>query len=321
MIQRVAGYFLCSATLSFMMPHFTKASTPSSFKSLIKPTKKVIKSQSKNSAEQSSGISERVKKIRKMALEQLNQGKRSTALQGIHKSFSTAMDLSPQEKKILRELSKEVAIRFLSDKGQRLYESGLSRLALNPAQAVIQFDEAQKTEDNNLLIVLAKTRALLFQENFEAAENLLNTTLKENIVLAEIKEMLLELAIFKNNLESISTFIKEKKMDQGLTLANQKIALALLDYHSNNESAALYLLNEASQLDKKNPAPPYLIWKIKKNSFEKDQSAKDFLKRCRVHTSLLNRGLLPLGGVCYHANDVEIYLKNRGSEVLNEEVL
>lgn len=226
---------------------------------------------------------------------------------------STTIKTTDREE--LNEAIKETATRFLTDKGQRSFELGISELPLQSQMALTHFREAQTLEDGNTQISEAIVRGLLAADDCKGAQKEMATLLPYNAIFAQIIELEVQLAWCLEDVAEVEALTKRKPLDQKLNSNVLKVASAWLKWRQNENDKAMVLLREAVAADSKNPAVLYWLWKIEKDQdLDAQAAATAFAKRCRNSEAAFRRRSSPMIEMCLHLSEVEAYLKAKGAE-------
>lgn len=224
-------------------------------------------------------------------------------------------NLKAEEKEELNEALKDVATRFLTDKGQRSFELGISQLPLQANSALTHLREAEALEDGNFQILEAMLRASLAAEDCKAALKLLPKLTPLSAVMPQILELELQAYWCLERNEDVELLLKRKALESKLSLTMQKVASAWLKWKNQESDKAIAGLREAAASDAKNPAILYWLWRIEKEQeMDAQAAALAFSKRCRGYEAEFRRHSSSMIEMCLHLPAVEAYLKAKGAE-------
>ncbi|MGE0762909.1 MAG: tetratricopeptide repeat protein [Bdellovibrionales bacterium] len=254
------------------------------------------------------------KDVLAQAQELLLNKKRNEALQKLQQ-LRAQNSLKPTEREELNEATKEIATRFLTDKGQRSYELGLSRLPAQAATALTHLRAAELLEDGNAQIQEAVVRALLANEDCKTAAKEAAVLQSLSAVFSQLQELQMQIAWCLDDAAEVESLLKRKAAENRLTPHLQKLAAAWLKWRQKDPERAVTLLREVVATDPKNPAALYWLWRVQKEQdLDAQAAAAAFTKRCRLYEVEFRRRTSPMIEMCLHFNEVEAYLKAKGAE-------
>jgi hypothetical protein len=224
-------------------------------------------------------------------------------------------NLKANEKTELNEALVEISTRFLSDKGQRLYELGLSKLPSQPAEAISTLKLAEKEENGNIQIALSLARAQFIAEDCQAAKKTLIPLLEGAALTGETHELLLLVYFCLDDAEAIEALLKKKTNEFRMPPLELKLAQGWLRRRAKEYERARSFLREAHQIDGQNPAVLYWTWRIEKDlSLDTQPAGDSYVTRCRGKEADVRRHLAPMIEGCLKLSEVEADLKQRASE-------
>ena len=231
----------------------------------------------------------------------------------------TAGGMKATEREELNESLKESATRFLTDKGQRSFELGISELPMQATIALTHFREAQTFEDGNVQIKEALVRGLMAAEDCKSARKEMEQLAPLASALPQLVELELEVAWCLDDVTEVENLIKRKASEQKPSPQLLKLATAWLKWRQNEAERSILLLREVIAVESKNPAALYWLWVIQKEqNLDAQAAATAFSKRCRNHEVEFRRRSSPMIEMCLHLNEVEAYLKTKGAENADE---
>ncbi len=223
--------------------------------------------------------------------------------------------LKPEERDELNETLKDVATRFLTDKGQRGYELGISQLPGQAASALNHLREVESVESGNLRIQIAILRAHLAGDDCRSAARMVPMLSSLFWVFPKLNELEMQLAWCLEKSDDIQELLKRKTNETKLSPALQKTASAWLKWRDKENDKALALLREAAMAEPANPAILYWLWRVEKDQGADAQAAATaFSKRCRNYEAEYRRHSGSMIEMCLHRSEVEAYLKAKGTE-------
>jgi len=133
---------------------------------------------------------------------------RQAALKVLNKAIEAAAPpLKGRAKLIETELS--IGKVFVTDKGQRLYESGQSAMFDNPDSALTQYKEALTLEDNNILLLDSVAQVQLAKQDCTGAASTLHDTRLYYPYAAEPALLELRTMICLKNFEGLREKIRQ----------------------------------------------------------------------------------------------------------------
>lgn len=229
--------------------------------------------------------------------------------------------LSPAEKEEWLDSEKDMATRFFSDKGQKLYEQGLSQLMDQPQLAYGSLTEAQKIEQSHALVAIAQIRAKYALEDCSAAKKILDDEdVPFQVLGAESAELRLLIGICLKDGAEIEALLKRKGSENPLSAIMQKLAAAWLKYQEEDAEKAELLLREARALDPQSLAVLYFgaKWSLGSNVKRKNEGEK-FLQRCKDSAQSVRRRTISMAELCYRRADLESELKKIPVDATPEE--
>jgi hypothetical protein len=208
------------------------------------------------------------------------------------------------------EALKEVAERFLTDKGQRSYELGLSQLPRNLAIAEKHFQAAQEMENGNLLVELGLIRNHIFQDQCQLARQRITGIKALQIISPTLVELELQIQWCLEDIQSIPS--------PRLSGALQKIHQAWLKWRNKEFDLAYKLAKDAIALEPKNPAVLFWLWKVQKDlNTSALATAEAFVDRCRSGDAEIRRRASSMIEFCLRSSEVESYLNSLGRDNQN----
>lgn len=229
--------------------------------------------------------------------------------------------LGPTEKEEWLEAEKVMATRFFSDKGQKLYEQGLSQLMDQPQLALGSLNEAQKIEQSHVLVAIAQIRAKYATEDCSAAKKILDDEdVPFQVLGSESAELRLLVGICLKDSAVVEALLKRNSSENPLSAVMQKLAAAWLKYLEEESEKAEALLKEARALESQNLAVLYFgaKWPLGSNMKSKDEGEK-FLQRCKDFAQSVRRRTISMAELCYRRAEIENELKKIPIDATPEE--
>jgi hypothetical protein len=240
---------------------------------------------------------------------------RQAALKILLQARQTNAPSKGPERDELNEAFKDAATRFLTDKGQRSFELGISQLPAHSSSALTHLREAEATEDGNAQVQEAIVRSQIAAEDCKGAAKTLQELKDFAIALPQIPELELQVGWCTEDLSGVELLIKRKAPETKLTVSLSKVANAWVKWRQSEPEKALSLLREVVATDSRNPAVLYWLWKIEAAQDQDAQAAAAaFAKRCRNHEAEFRRRSSSMIEMCLHITEVEAYLKSKGAE-------
>lgn len=236
--------------------------------------------------------------------------KRQEALQNLVK-FKQQKIRSTKEIKALNGAIVEIAERFLTERGQKLFELGISHIPAQPKEALESLTAAKKIEEGNSLIAISLGKAYLILERCAEARQEWESVEDLSGSIDAVHELAIHLGWCGKDEKFISEYISKRP---NLSPTITKVAQGWLKQKEKNTISAIALFQEAVHLNTKNVAGWYWLWQAKTTAKETaEEPTAQFIKNCRL-SRRNGFSQLIFSEFCFHLVEIEAYQKTLTSQ-------
>lgn len=210
----------------------------------------------------------------------------------------------------LRETAENLATLFLTDKGQKLFETGRARLFENPKEALMRFQEARPLEAGNLNVELSIARAqILLQDCSGAAKTLLDAE-DMGYAAPDWWSLTANALLCSKNTAQLETHLNSWQ-------SNFKWAPLTINFYVGRFELA-HNPSSLSEIQKSDASHPLSLYVRYKYSVEQGQSAlkeaRGYLSKCQKMTADTKRKIMNSPEICLHLEEVEAYVNEQTKE-------
>ena len=262
------------------------------------------------SASAKTGVTQTIEQAQAM----LVQNHRIEALNHLSTALA-ASGLLPADRRRLLEVQEQIATRFVTDAGQKVFELAQTQLFANPQQALRRLKEAEALEPGNLAIGLATVRAHLLREACDDAQKAIDDLQVLKITNNSVAELTLSALNCSEKYDELAKVLTRFSVSLKGSAALIKLTQARSQLKNGETQKALDLLREGLVLDTQFPLNLYWFWKVsQKLGEEADGRAEEYVRLCKSPTPQLRRKYLNSPEICLRITEVEAYLKTRPAE-------
>ncbi len=228
-----------------------------------------------------------------------------------------AMQKEKQGAPAYRELAdalRELSARFLTDRGQKLFELGETLSLQNPKGAADRYREALSVEDKNAQILLALSVALLAQQKCGDAEKTLADAISENPGFWEAQLLMAPtLLCLEKGTEFSTQLARMEKMD-GIPKWWVKYFRARYLLSEEQPLAARALLENVRSEEKSFPESYYLLWSSEKESLPPPMlMAQKYVSICKNLSTKMRAQFKYEPNLCRESEKVDVWLKSHST--------
>lgn len=206
----------------------------------------------------------------------------------------------------------EVSTVFYTDKGQQLFELGLSLKQMDPALAQAKLNEALRAEPEHLLILIELVRLQVALNDCDSALKQVQKIREKNPYFEDSRLAFAQAALCAGKL---SEFLSERKQQDDKRRSKDVFWLILDVEHGFKTGAfdrGLEIAQQLQKLDMQFPELYYWNWKLFKEKKLASQSLEAGQKYLAVCKSLTPKALRSYGAeprVCRRVTEVESEVK------------
>jgi tetratricopeptide (TPR) repeat protein len=232
----------------------------------------------------------------------LLEGHRTRAVEMLVKSIKK--ETQPRQKAKLSAALSSISQQFLTEKGQRLYEAGLTLQKPNPQMAMQRFTEAAAEEDANVLVTLGLAQTLILQKKCQEAKTAIDNAMAVNPIDYELLDLRFRANFCLGDRESANQDLRvlEKTDFPAWRLRWLRGQLMLADGTPGSQS----IIEQVAKEMPKFPEPFFVLWRWPKLNIEqRDEFGKKYVATCK---SLSVRGRQDFRfepELCLHSEEVQ----------------
>lgn len=240
--------------------------------------------------------------------------KRSLATQVLRDALLKEKTGTPTHKE-LSDTLREMSMRFLTDRGQKLFELGETLSQQNPKGAADRYREALAVEDNNTQALLALGLVLLAQQKCEEAEKPLNDAILEYPGYWEAQLLLAPTLLCLERTQEFSTQLSKLEKMEGVPKWWVKYYRARFLFNEEQPLAAKALFENIRTEEKSFPESYYWIWSLEKDSVPPLQSsAQRYVRICKNLSSKIRGQFKYEPNLCRETEKVDVWLKAHSAQ-------
>ena len=214
----------------------------------------------------------------------------------------------------LAEMLKDLSSRFLTDRGQKLFELGETLSLQNPKGAADRYLEALSVEDKNTQILFALSLALLAQQKCGEAEKTLTDATFENPGFWEAQLLLAPtLLCLEKGGDFSAQLVRMEKVE---TMPKWWIKYFRARYLLSEEQplAARALLESIRTEEKSFPESYFQLWTIEKDSQPPPMlMAQKYVGLCKNLSPKTRAQFKFEPNLCREAEKVDVWLKSHST--------
>lgn len=215
----------------------------------------------------------------------------------------------------LADTLRELSARFLTDRGQKLFELGETLSLQNPKGAADRYREALTVEDKNTQILLALSMALLAQQKCSEAEKTLTDATLENPGLWEAQLLLAPTLLCLDKGQEFSTHLARLEKMEAVPRWWLKYFRARYLLTEEQPLAARALLESVRSEEKSFPESYFLLWSAEKDApLPPMLMAQKYVGQCKNLSPKTRAQFKYEPNLCREIDKVDVWLKSHSTQ-------
>jgi tetratricopeptide (TPR) repeat protein len=254
--------------------------------------------QTSASADPSSAAIDRAQKL-------LLEGHRTAAVELIVKALKK--ENSPRARARLTTTLNAISQQFLTEKGQRLYEAGLTLQKGNAPLALQRFFEAAVEEDSNVLVTVALAQTLILQKRCQEAKSTVDSAIVINPVDTELLDLHVRVALCLNDRDGASQDLRVLEKTEFPQWRLRWLRGQLLE--SEGSPASRLLLEQVIKEVPKFPEAFLALWRWPQITPEqREEFGKKYVSACKGLSVRARQDFRFEPELCLHSEEVQAEL-------------
>lgn len=216
--------------------------------------------------------------------------------------------------KELAETLREISMRFLTDRGQKLFELGETLAQQNPKGAADRYREALLVEDNNTQALFALSLVLLAQQKCGEAEKSLNEAVVENPGYWEAQLLLAPTLLCLEKEQEFSLQLARLEKVESVPKWWTKYFRARFLLNTEQALAARALFETVRSEEKAFPESYFWLWSAEKDVPPPPRTlAQKYVSICKNLTSKARAQFKFEPNLCRDTEKVDVWLKSHNT--------
>jgi len=250
-----------------------------------------------------------ISKAQKLFLE----NKRTLATQVLREAMIKEKAGTAAHKELAENL-REMSMRFLTDRGQKLFELGETLAQQNPKGAADRYREALSVEDNNTQALFALSLALLAQQKCGEAEKSLNDAIIENPGYWEAQLLLAPTLLCLEKEQEFSLHLTRLEKMDSIPKWWIKYYRARFLLSAEQPLAARALFENVRNEEKTFPESYFWIWSGEKEVLPPPRTlAQKYISICKNLSSKTRAQFKFEPNLCRDTEKVDVWLKSHST--------
>lgn len=241
------------------------------------------------------------------------ENKRSQATLVLREALLKEKSATPAHRE-LSEALRELSSRFLTDRGQKLFELGETLALQNPKGAADRYREALTVEDKNTQILLALSLSLLAQQKCSEAEQTLTEAITEFPGYWEAQLLLAPTLLCLDKPQDFSAQLVRLERADAIPKWWLKYYRARFLLAEEQPLAARALLENVRSEEKSFPESYYWIWSAEKEALSPPvHLAQKYVSICKNLSKKARTQFKFEPNLCREIEKVDVWLKSRNT--------